>query len=133
MGIIARLINRRIAGQLDNPRRKPPSFADRQSLCLAHGSGQTAHRAADISPDWLRSIRSLGEPGEVNCSRVIVVLMSAPVSIEKDQHLVPVGPVRRGRDQVRLTLMALAARSALGRTPGGKIAISAAVTTAINC
>lgn len=77
MGIIARLVNRSIAGQLDSPRRNPPSFADRQSLCLAHGSGQTGHPAAYISPDWLRSIRSLVEPGAVNWCTVIVVPMPA--------------------------------------------------------
>jgi hypothetical protein len=77
MGIIARLINRRIAERLGGPELKPLSFADPQNLWLTHGSGQTAHPVACISPDWLRSIRSLVEPGEVNWSGVIVVLMPA--------------------------------------------------------
>jgi hypothetical protein len=77
MGIIARLINRRIADRLGSSVAKPPSLADPKNLCLAHGSGQTGHAAAYISPDWLRSIRSLVEPGEVIWSSAYVVLMTA--------------------------------------------------------
>jgi hypothetical protein len=77
MGIIALLINRSIADRLGGPGLKRASFADPQNLCLAHGSGQTAHPVACISADWLQSIRSLVEPGKVNWSSVIVVPIPA--------------------------------------------------------
>jgi hypothetical protein len=88
MGIIAGLL-RGITSQLDSPRHKTieprpdlrdrrrggdrqwldcyqavqhsPS-AERQILYLAHRPGKAGCHAAYISPDWLRSIRSLLEP-----------------------------------------------------------------------
>jgi hypothetical protein len=88
MGIIAGLL-RGITSQLDSPRHQTiarcpdlrdrrregarqwlecyqavqhsPS-AERQILYLAHRPGRAGCHAAHISPDWLRSIRSLPEP-----------------------------------------------------------------------